>query len=189
MRCNERHIGDARQVAIEDATPLFHRELDQLLPKVDAGVVDQDVDAVEGLHDVLFEFADLFFLDEICLKDLRLPPRFSTACFTSFNCSVRRETSAMLAPAAPSAKAIALPIPLLAPVMTATLPLRLYSLIAFSKDCIHQGCRLRVMTPSRWFPPPVYRLGTAKPLMLRYPKMRTTPSSSSIVTANLPTIT
>jgi hypothetical protein len=53
-----------------------------------------------------------------------------------------REASAMLAPAAPSAKAIALPSPLLPPVMTATLPFRLYSLIPTFQRRIQEGCRL-----------------------------------------------
>jgi hypothetical protein len=46
-----------------------------------------------------------------------LPPAFSTASFTPFKSATLRATSALFAPAAPSAKAIALPSPLLAPVI------------------------------------------------------------------------
>ncbi len=59
------HQEDARQVGIENAAPLFQREFDQLLPKVDARVVDQDVDAVEGSQHVVFELADLILFQDI----------------------------------------------------------------------------------------------------------------------------
>src|ERR1700731_2993579 len=62
-------------------------------------------------------------------KDSALPPTASTSSFTAFSCSRSRETSARFAPAEPSARAMALPRPLLAPVMTATLPCRSYSFI------------------------------------------------------------
>jgi hypothetical protein len=46
-------------MSVPVAAPLFQREFDQRLPKIDARIVDQDVDAVKGSHHIVFEFADL----------------------------------------------------------------------------------------------------------------------------------
>jgi hypothetical protein len=59
-------------MSVPVAAPLFQREFDQRLPKIDARIVDQDVDAVKGSHHIVFEFADLLLLRDIGLKDLRL---------------------------------------------------------------------------------------------------------------------
>src|SRR5262249_916637 len=59
---------------------------------------------------------------------LAWPPRACDSSATAFNCFSLRDTNASVAPLSARAKAIALPRPLLAPVMTATLPFRLFRL-------------------------------------------------------------
>ena len=105
------------------------REFDQLFPEIHPGIVDQDVDAIESFEDIVFELANLLLVRDVRLKGFCRSAAASTSSFTAFSCSRSRETSARFAPADPSARAMALPRPLLAPVMTATLPWRSYSFI------------------------------------------------------------
>src|SRR5437870_6462772 len=62
---------------------------------------------------------------------LASPPAACASFATAFNCSWLRETRANLAPAPASASAMALPRPLLAPVIRATLPWSFFSIVMY----------------------------------------------------------
>src|SRR5262249_49942308 len=102
--------------------PVVERDVLGVLVGGDAGVVNQHVEAPEGLDRLFEQRDDRVFFSEVGRQRQRFAAFGFDAAATSSSRAARRATSTVFAPSAANSSAMPRPMPLLAPVTIAILP-------------------------------------------------------------------
>jgi hypothetical protein len=120
-------VGGVEQALVVDgdhAVPLLGVGTDDGAQEHQAGVVDQRVQPFEPLDGLVHGRVGLDAVGDVGFHDQRRPARVLDLGGEDSRRSRRRATNATEAPCTASSRAVAAPIPLLAPVIRATVPVR-----------------------------------------------------------------